>query len=320
MKKGYHITKRSNLYSIQKNGLQPKIGRSSFFAGEYAEIICFALSLDSIAFWKNRLYENESLKDLAVLSFDLTDIKYTQRNFEELFTEDAILPERICLVDVALNHETNELYQISEIPITEIPFKKPEIDNETREQVTEVLADYEHKKWSKEFNRVEWKGIKNSDGSLEISLSDISRMKKYMTLDYSETEDWYKKEIRNTIMETFFILQDYNMIAPLEMPSEELLSMLERIEYQRRNRWNKHMLSCCYVKDGKYVIPTEKLILWHTEMITPYSMLNESAKDSDKREVLNIFSEIQNKKTNIHVNINHSPTIESKLNNDFDDI
>ena len=58
--KGYHITPKSNLYSIQKNGLLPRIGRRSYSVNEYENAVSFTPSLSSIAIWKERFFGDAS--------------------------------------------------------------------------------------------------------------------------------------------------------------------------------------------------------------------------------------------------------------------
>ena len=119
------------------------------------------------------------------------------------------------------------------------------------------------------------------------------KIKKYSSLDYEQVEEFYKKEIKNVVMETFFIIQENHMIDELEISDEELISVLEYTEYMRRNRWSQYMLSLCQINDSKYIIPPEKANLWGAEMRTPYAELNENQKESDRREVNNILLEIQ---------------------------
>ena len=114
-KKGYHITKKSNLYNIQKNGLQPRIGRRSNTVREHEEILCFSPRLESMPIWKGRLYKNQSFDELAILILDLDGIQYLKN----------------ILQDISSNGN-NSHYEISEKPITELFLEKPILDNERK--------------------------------------------------------------------------------------------------------------------------------------------------------------------------------------------
>lgn len=319
-KRAYHITKKSNLYSIQKNGLQPRIGRRSNSVDEYEKSLYFTDNLYSIFTWKKRLYGNEPFENYAILTFDIDDTQYTRRydSAGDCFIKKTILPENIKLFQINeknMQQNTDSLaaledifstkmfleaieimsnnYEVSEQPITELSIEKPTLDNNEKKETIEKLADYEHKKWSEEYNQIDWKANKNEDGSLEISEEDIEQMQKYGNLDYEQVEEFYKKDIQSSVMETFFIMQEHNIINYLGIEDEDIISTLEQIEYMRRNRWSKYMLSVCSINDGKYVIPAEKAELWEEEMRTPYSELSEKQKESDRKEVYTIFSEVE---------------------------
>ena len=103
-------------------------------------------------------------------------------------------------------------------------------------------------------------------------------------------------------METFFIMQENNMTANMGISSEELISILEQIEYIRRNRWAQYMLSMCSQKNDNYVIPLEKAELWESEMRMKYGELSEQQKEAYKKEVYNIFQEIHKRKLDEQTN------------------
>lgn len=223
------------------------------------------------------------------------------------------------LRDRLIYNEDNEQYQILEKPITELVLEEKTIDSKKRNEIIEKLAEYEHKKWSEDYDRIDWKGKRNKDGSFEISEDDIRQIQEYSNLDYEQVQEFYKKEIRSVIMETFYIMQENHMIDELGVSDEELISVLEHTEYMRRNRWSQYMLSLCQINDGKYIIPAEKAKLWKSEMRTPYAELNEKQKESDRKEVNNIFLEIKkyiNMKQELKSDYETQETIEPNIQED----
>lgn len=312
-KTAYHITKKSNLWNIQKEGLEPKIGRRSNSVDEYKKLLCFTTSLRAIAIWKDRLYKNSSFDDLAVLSFDLEGIEYIQRydSAGDFFTESKIPPDKVRLVQLVeksntqnkvslenlkdcLIDEQESQYQILENTLTELEVE-PETFN--KEKVIDELAEYEHKKWSECQGRIHWHAKINMDGSLEVAEEDVDAINKYSKLDYKQTDEIYKEEIKRAVLETFYIMQDSGLIRQLGLEDKELIRILEIAEHNRRNNWNEYMLSLCTVQNGKHVIPSQRVKWWENEIRTPYEKLSDELKKYDKIEVYNIFSEIEKYKT-----------------------
>lgn len=317
IKKGYHITQKSNLYSIQQNGLLPRIGRRSFSVNEYEKAVSFTDKLSSILIWKERFFGDASFDDLVILTFDLEGIQWEKKfgyaSAADLYTVESIPPENIRVIQITKKDVPQDIvslevlrevianntdYQIVEQQITGLFFEEPVIDVNNKRDVIEKLADYEHKKWSEAYDRIVWKGKRNKDGSLEISEEDVRQIQKHINLDYEQSEDFYKKDINKAVMESFFIMQENNMLSYLGLSEEELISILERVEHMRSNRWFQFLLSICSVVDGKYTIPAEKVKLWSEESRTPYEELSESEKESDKREVNNIFLAIEQSRMN----------------------
>lgn len=312
-KTAYHITKKSNLGNIQKDGLEPRIGRRSNSVDEYTKLLCFTTSLNAIPTWKDRLYENTSFDDLVVLAFDLEGIEYIQRydSAGDFFTTSKIPPDNVRLVqlveksnvqnnvslenlkDCLIDSKENQ-YQVLETDITEL-----EVESETfdKEKVIEELAEYEHKKWSECQARIHWHSKINMDGTLEIAEEDIDAINKYIQLDYSQTDEIYKKETKKVVLETFYIMQDAGLTRQLGLQDEDLIRVLEVAEHNRKNNWNEYMLSLCTQQDGKYVIPSQRVKWWEDEIRTPYKNLSDKLKEYDKIEVYNIFSEIEKYKT-----------------------
>ena len=317
-KTAYHITKKSNLCNIQKYGLEPRIGRRSYSVDEYKKLLCFTTSLKAIPTWKNRLYENTSFDDLAIVAFDLEGIEYIQRydSAGDFFTERKISPDNVRVVklveksniqnsvslenlkDCLTESEENQ-YKVVETNITELEVEPETLD---KEKVIEELAEYEHKKWSECQGRIHWRAKIHMDGALEIAEEDVKNINKYNKLDYSKTDDVYKTEINKTVLETFYIMQDAGLTKQLDLEDEELIRALEIAEHNRRNNWNEYMLSLCTMQEGKYIIPSQRVRWWEDEIRTPYKNLSDKLKEYDKIEVYNIFSEIEKYKNQERTN------------------
>lgn len=314
-KNGYHITKKNNLFNIQKNGLQPRIGRRSNSVDECNKILSFTPQLSTIPIWKERLYENLAYDELVILKFDLDNVEYYSRydSAGDFFTECIIPPYNIKLIKIRQkdspqievsidnlknvlrdisNNRTESNYEICEENILKFNIEKPQIDEEKRKEIIEKLAEYEHKKWSDNYSLIDWHGKKDDYGNLIISDAEIENYKKYSSLTYDEIEDFYKADIRKKVMESFYIIEENNIIDYIDLSSEELIDILARTEYERNNRWFQYMMSCCRIEDEKYIIPNKKAEIWEKQMLTPYNELSDSEKDADKREVYNIFKEL----------------------------
>lgn len=323
-KKAYHITEKSNLYTIQKNGLEPRIGRRSNSVDEDYKLVYFTDDLYSIFTWKNRLYNTQSFNDLVILSFDIPNNGYIRRhdNAGDCFISDSISPKNISLIqfsqkDKEQSENTLEMledifltktrykaieimrnnYEISEQPITELLLQKPILDSKAKEKIIEKLAEYEHKKRIEEYNSIAWRAKEQSDGSLEvfdehIDARDIDEIQRHIALKYEDVDEYHKKNIRKTVMESFFIMQENNVVDNLGISDEELIFVLEETEHKRTNKWLEDMLNACLIIDNKYVIPNEIVQLWK-EKICPYSELDEEQKEYAKQQVKNLFVQIE---------------------------
>ncbi|MBE5821818.1 MAG: hypothetical protein E7311_04435 [Clostridiales bacterium] len=299
--KGYHITKKDNLPGILKNGLKPRIGRKSNSVNEHEKLLCFFTDIRAVNAWKERLYKDEPFDELAILSFELNDMQYEKRidSVGDFFTKDTVLPEKINVVEIVKKREAINVnsfesqYEIIENKITQQCIDRKNNINEKKEKIINELAAYEHKKWSEYQSRIHWQGNKRQDGSIEISEIDIADIERYNKLDFENIGEIDKKELREKVLETFYIMQDNNMLDNLEIPDEDFLRILAKVEYTRMNKWYKYMLSVCKRSEGKYIIPADKVDLWENAISTPYQELSDKQKQSDKIEVDNIFIEIQ---------------------------
>lgn len=67
---------------------------------------------------------------------------------------------------------------------------------------------------------------------------------------------------------------------------DDLREQLAAIEHARWARWQSYLHSKCAINhDGSLTIPANLVERWEHQIATPYAMLSEAEKDSDRREV-----------------------------------
>ena len=98
----YHVTPSSNVDSIRKNGLQPRIGERSLAAGEKSPAVFLFANKDdleqALLSWLGEIFEDE---DLVILEIQLP-LEYKQflvRNEYEITCSVAIPPQYIQIFD-----------------------------------------------------------------------------------------------------------------------------------------------------------------------------------------------------------------------------
>ena len=315
-KKGFHITKRANLPSISKNGLAPKIGRRSASINEHSELLCFTSTLRTIPIWKDRLYKDIPYEELAVLSFDLDGIEYVQRydNSGDFFTKNRIPPEIINVIkisnksvpdeEVSLEQlkvmlasfpdkVSNSQYEILEMNLSELNIPEMIMSDEQKNRVIDELAAYEHTKWNEWQDKIHWHSTQTPNGDLAIAHEDVEKIELYSNMEYGQTDEAYKQEIKKTVMKTFYIMEDNNLIQQTSLSDEEIISILEQVEHARLNGWAIYMLSGCNLENGIYIIPAERAAIWKCQIQTPFSELTEREQNADRNEVYEIFKAIE---------------------------
>ena len=67
---------------------------------------------------------------------------------------------------------------------------------------------------------------------------------------------------------------------------DSLREELAALEHHRWARWQSYLHSKCNInQDGSLTIPAELVERWEHQMATPYAMLSDAEKDSDRRQV-----------------------------------
>jgi hypothetical protein len=68
--------------------------------------------------------------------------------------------------------------------------------------------------------------------------------------------------------------------------SPRLLEALASIEHERWSHWQRYLHEQCIPRaDGSLMIPADLVHHWTTQMNTPYMLLSEEEKDSDREQV-----------------------------------
>ena len=73
----------------------------------------------------------------------------------------------------------------------------------------------------------------------------------------------------------------------LEQTLENLVETLASIEHERWSHWQRYMHSKCVPQgpDGALIIPSDLVKQWQKQMTTPYALLTEDEKESDREQV-----------------------------------
>ena len=166
------------------------------------------------------------------------------------------------------------------------------ISPEQKEQMIKELAAHEHDKWSMWQRRIHLGAKTLISGELVILVSEIEKVKSIINLEYANTDNEYKKYVKDSVKGTIDIINRYNYQNELKISSMNLQNVLEKTEHNRIRRWMNYMLSLCTINDSVCTIPSAKYELWSREIITPYAGLTESQKNSDIKEVYEIFSAV----------------------------
>src|SRR6266700_1454246 len=74
------------------------------------------------------------------------------------------------------------------------------------------------------------------------------------------------------------------------MSREELIEQLADKEHASWSHWMEYLFSkCAYLANGDAVLPGEYVRHWQQQVLTPYTLLSEREKQSDRDEVAHIL-------------------------------
>ena len=74
------------------------------------------------------------------------------------------------------------------------------------------------------------------------------------------------------------------------MTESELIEHLSAVEHESWSRWMEYLFSRCPMTEkGDAIIPRELVSRWKKQMDTPYALLSEQEKQSDRDEVAHIL-------------------------------
>lgn len=105
---GYHITNKSNIYSILKNGLLPNIGKNSRSVGEQNFLIYFT-TFNFIDTWIERFKLDKT--QIVILKFPCVKEGQRYDSANDCFTFDIIPPESISVIDNGEEFTLEKFYQ-----------------------------------------------------------------------------------------------------------------------------------------------------------------------------------------------------------------
>lgn len=156
---GYHVTNKSCIKSILRNGLVPNIGKNSRSIREQHFLLYFT-TFNFINTWIKRF--NLDKDQIVILKFPCNKFEQRYDSANDFFTLDTIPPENISVID---NDE--------EIPL-EIYYQKNKllIDSETKKNLNELLENI-----IKRLHQIEFNSLESEDGwdynETEPNLIDI---------------------------------------------------------------------------------------------------------------------------------------------------
>ncbi len=105
---GYHITNKSSINSILKNGLVPNIGKNSRSVGEQNLLIYFT-TFNSINTWIERF--NLDKTQIVILKFPCVKEGQRYDDANDCFTSNIISPESISVIDNGEEFTLEKFYQ-----------------------------------------------------------------------------------------------------------------------------------------------------------------------------------------------------------------
>ncbi len=123
---GYHITNKSSINSILKNGLVPNIGKNSRSVKEQNFLIYFT-TFDFIDTWIERF--NLDKTQIVVLKFPCDKFEQRYDSANDFFTYDIIPPDSISVIDDGIDISLDDFYQKN----------KSLLDSETIKNATTLL-------------------------------------------------------------------------------------------------------------------------------------------------------------------------------------
>lgn len=99
-KRFYHLTIKSNLESISKNGLIPKSGQRSKRINDNRKAVFLFPKLGSVISLVTQLYDDNELEDLAILEINIKDKVYSDyKAIGYVYSKTPILPQNINLIE-----------------------------------------------------------------------------------------------------------------------------------------------------------------------------------------------------------------------------
>lgn len=295
---GYHLTTRSNLYGIKKNGLLPKIGRRSYYVREKHKLLCFTPDIKYLEYWKERLYKHFFLdnnmsfdSEVVILKFIIDDIEYVERSSAECITENVVSADKITVISI---ENPNIEYRLSDLDIElDIDESKLKVMLEAKELFKNIVYT----------DPILFTSSINKDGRLILYGGLVNRLKNKINTRY-ENIIW-KNDLIENINDIFYTIIESNILYKYDASEEWLLELLLRMEYERQQEFDSQLLNCCHIENGYYLVPNEitnEMFEEHEDIISnDISRISSSKKIKCTETIVTIINEIkkQNRNNNL---------------------
>lgn len=291
---GYHLTTKSSLYGIKKNGLIPKIGRRSYYVNEKHKLLYFTTDYKYLDYWKDTLYDyfffNDNMPfdtEVVILKFNLDDVDYVKRSNTEYITEDVIQQDKIMVISV---ENPNKECRLSDL---EIDLEIDEDKLRTKLEAKELFKNIAY------IDPILFTSSYNKDGRLVLDRDLVNRLKIKNDTPY---EGIWKNDLMEKVSDTFYTIIESNILYKYDVSEEWLLEFLLKAEYERQLEFDSQLLECCQIECGDHIVPisvTNEMMDDHEALIcNDFSKISLSKRTKCAEFVATILNEIKKKNRN----------------------
>ena len=139
---------------------------------------------------------------------------------------------------------------------------------------------------------------KDKTKSLIATLEFIKEDAESVAFFTSKDDNMTRKHIENNIIRPLSEVIDSLTTMENQPTKEEIIEKLAAIEHIRWAHWQKYLHSKCYrIPSDKYgadiAFPVELFDRWERQINTPYAMLSDREKQSDREEVMKYWPLIE---------------------------
>ena len=295
---GYHLTTRSNLYGIKKNGLMPKIGRRSYSVREKNKLLCFIPDIKYLEYWKETLYKKFFLDnnmpfdcELVILKFKIDGIEYFKRSNAECITENIVPVDKILVIPT---DDLNIEYRLSDLDI------ELDIDESRLKAILEEKELFKNVVYT---DPILFTSSISKDGRLILDRDLVDRLKIKINKRYEDII--WKNDLIEKVNDIFYTIIESNILYKYDKSEEWLLELLLRMEYERQQVFDSQLLNCCHIENGNYLVPIEiknEMVEEHGDIISnDITRIYLAKKRKCAETIATIINEIkkQNRSSNL---------------------